>query len=78
MVVVGDAAGQVKPTTGGCIYFALLASREASAAIAEAFDAGDVSEKGLSSYESRWSSKLSSELAMGARLRAIGERLSDD
>ena len=77
ILVVGDAAGQVKPTTGGGIYYALLASRIAARAISKALGRGDVSEASLRSYETEWSALLSHELAVGSRLRAIGERLSD-
>ena len=77
IVVVGDAAGQVKPTTGGGIYYALLASRIAAGAISRALGRGDLSEVSLRSYEVEWSALLSRELAVGSRLRAIGEQLSD-
>ena len=76
-VVVGDAAGQVKPTTGGGIFYALLSSRVAARAIDHAFREDDLSEESLSLYETAWKALLHSELEAGIRMRHLMERLTD-
>ena len=65
LLVVGDAAGQVNPTTGGGIYYALLASEIAADCLHDAFSQNDLSASQLSSYEKAWKALLSSELEVG-------------
>jgi len=43
VLVVGDAAGQVKPTTGGGIYYALLAGESAAGTLHSALSRNDFS-----------------------------------
>jgi flavin-dependent dehydrogenase len=77
LVVVGDAAGQLKPTTGGGIYYALLASEVAAEALDWAFRRGDLSGGQLSSYEREWKALLSRELEVGYSARRLFELLKD-
>ena len=77
VLVVGDAAGQVKPTTGGGIYYALLASEIAAQALSEALADNDLSAARLRAYQQRWKSLLSRELEVGYSARRIFEALSD-
>jgi geranylgeranyl reductase family protein len=77
VVVVGDAAGQVKPTTGGGIYYSFLSSRIASEALHNALRRDDLSEDALSEYEREWKSLLGSELESGYAARRIFELLGD-
>ena len=77
IVVVGDAAGQVKPTTGGGIYYGLLCADIATDVIHNALHAGDFSGKRLSFYEKKWKRKLSRELQIGYWARKTYERLDD-
>ncbi len=77
VLVVGDAAGQTKPTTGGGIYYALLASEIASQELAEALAADDLSAARLSRYQHRWKHLLSRELDVGYSARRLFEFLSD-
>jgi digeranylgeranylglycerophospholipid reductase len=77
VLVVGDAAGQVKPTTGGGIYYALLASEIAAQALSEALSDNDLSAARLSTYQRRWKLLLSQELEVGYSARRIYEALSD-
>lgn len=76
-LVVGEAAGQVKATTYGGVYYGLLCAREALKAIEKAFDKGDFGEKGLSSYQRAWQKILGEELQVGARLRDKVEAMGD-
>lgn len=77
VIVVGDAAGQVKPTTGGGIYYGLLCADIAAEVIHGALKADDFSAKRLAQYERGWRAKLSKELEIGYWARKTYERLSD-
>lgn len=62
VVAVGDAAGQVKPTTGGGIYFGLQCADLAANSLHRAILAKDYSANYLSSYEKEWRALLLSEI----------------
>ena len=77
ILAVGDVAGQVKPTSGGGIYYALLGAELAAQSTAEALEAGDVTAAGLEPYEHRWRAELGSEIRQGMRLRRLLEQLPE-
>ena len=77
LIVVGDAAGQVKPTSGGGIYYGLLCAEIAASTLHEALESGDLSAKSLARYERRWRQKLGRELKVGYWARKLFEHLSD-
>ena len=77
MLVVGDAAGQTKPTTGGGIYYSLLASEIAADVLADGLRRDKLSAQSLSRYQCRWQDLLSQELEMGYSARRLYEFLSD-
>jgi len=77
LVVVGDAAGQVKPTTGGGIYYGLLCADIAANTLRRALESDDLSAKNLAHYERGWKRKLGRELRVGYWARRLYERLSD-
>ena len=77
VLVIGDAAGIVKPTTGGGIYYSLLTAELAATTATEAVGAGDCSARYLSRYQAAWQKALASEIRMGALFRCYGSRLSD-
>ncbi|MFC1919440.1 NAD(P)/FAD-dependent oxidoreductase [Chloroflexota bacterium] len=77
ILAVGDAAGQVKPTTGGGIYYGLLCADIATKVLVNSFEHGDLTAKRLSRYQSEWKKALGSELRMGYLARQVYERLSD-
>jgi digeranylgeranylglycerophospholipid reductase len=77
-LVVGDAAGQVKPTTGGGIYFGMLCADIAADTINKAFVQGDFSAKIMASYEQSWHKILENELKNGYYARKLYERLSNN
>ena len=77
ILLAGDAAGQVKPTTGGGIYYSLLSGELAADALADALDEDDLNERSLKRYELAWKSKLGRELRVGYIARAIYERMND-
>jgi digeranylgeranylglycerophospholipid reductase len=68
-VLVGDAARQVDPLTGGGIANGMAAGRLAGRVIAEAVRAGDVSQTALRPYEQHWAEGIGREMARNYRLR---------
>ena len=77
VLVVGDAAGQVKPTTGGGIYYSLLASEIASKALDQALGEDKLSSNRLGAYQKEWKRLLSNELEVGYSARRVFEYLGD-
>jgi geranylgeranyl reductase family protein len=69
LLVVGDAAGQVKPISGGGIYYGLLSANIASEVIINALKKSRFDEKFLSNYELRWKKEIGFELTIGLWLR---------
>lgn len=78
VALVGDAAGQAKPTTGGGIYPALVCANHLVEAAHAALEDDDLSAKRLSAYHEAWSATIGRELAIGLRLRHAFLQLSDD
>lgn len=76
-VVVGDAAGQAKPTTGGGIYYGLLSAGMAVDTIHEAVGRNDLSARSLSRYDAKWRKLLTRELQLGYMARRVYENLTD-
>ena len=77
LLVVGTAAGQVKPLTGGGIYFGLLSADLAANTLARALAADDLSSNKLAGYERSWKRRLNNELRTGSHARRFFEMLTD-
>lgn len=77
-LIVGDAAGQVKPTSGGGIYPGTLCAKIAGTVAAEATAQGNTSKDALMEYDTRWRSEIGRELETGLRIREGFNKLSDD
>ncbi len=77
LIVVGDSAGQVKPTSGGGIYYGRLAAGAAADVLHGALGEGDLSAKRLARYERAWRKRLGREIRIGYWARKFYERLSD-
>ena len=77
ILVVGDAAGLVKPTTGGGIYYGLLTGRLAAEVLAECLASDSLGARRLSAYDRRWRQRLGSEIRAGLAFRAVAARLPD-
>jgi digeranylgeranylglycerophospholipid reductase len=76
VIAVGDAAGLVKPTTGGGIYYSLLSAAWASDVLADAFRRGRFSASVLGAYEETWRRHLGRELRVGVWFRQLAARLT--
>jgi geranylgeranyl reductase family protein len=75
---LGEAAGQVKTTTGGGIYFGLLSSRIAAQVIAGAAKEGSFDARRLGEYDEAWHSALKKEILVGHFARRIFARFTDN
>lgn len=74
ILAVGEAAGQIKTTTGGGIFFGLLCSEIAVEKITNTLR----NSASLSDYETTWRSILASDLDIGVALRKTAAKLSDE
>ena len=77
VVLVGDAAGQVKPTTGGGIFYGLIGANLASQTLMRAFAEGRFHRRFLQSYDHEWKRLLRGEAWMGRIGRKVFEHFSD-
>ncbi|MBN1458464.1 MAG: hypothetical protein JXA57_02940, partial [Armatimonadetes bacterium] len=77
VLVVGDAAGQVKSTTSGGIYYGLLGTEVAVATAEAVLHQGDFGAPALSGYEAGWLDRISREQRTGRLLRSIRNALTD-
>ena len=75
-LIVGDAAGMVKPTSGGGIYTGVRAARHAAAVAAECCRKGSFRDGDLALYETRWKEDIGRELAVGMALYRARRGLS--
>lgn len=78
VLAVGDAAGLVKPTTGGGIYYGMLSAVIASEVLGDALTRNRLEARALRHYETRWRQRLGQEIRVGLAFRSIATRLSDE
>jgi geranylgeranyl reductase family protein len=78
LLVVGDAAGLVKPTTGGGIYYSLLSASLAADVLIHALGEGDLSSDRLAEYERRWRARLEDELDTQLTFRTLAQQMPDE
>jgi digeranylgeranylglycerophospholipid reductase len=74
VMVVGDAAAQAKPTSGGGLYSGICCAKIAGEVAAESA-LTDGQGNGLDTYEKRWREKLDRELSLGMALRRLFKNL---
>jgi flavin-dependent dehydrogenase len=77
VLAVGDAAGLIKPTTGGGIYYGLISGQIAAEVLDESLRRDTLDAGSLRSYETRWRARLGAEMRAGLAFRAIAARLDD-
>ena len=77
VLVVGAAAGQVKPTTGGGLYYGALCARIAARVLCDALHRDAVSAMDLEAYDRQWRARLGRELAVGRLAHAALETLNN-
>jgi len=74
-IIVGDAAGQAKPTTAGGIYSSGMGGIMAGKAISKFLESGEQSD--LKEYQTKWSEKFGKEFERQVFARKILERLDN-
>ena len=77
VLTIGEAAGQVKTTTGGGIYFGLLCSDIASRVVDTAFKKGCFSKRILAEYEKLWKRAIQREILVGYYARKFCAKFND-
>lgn len=75
IVIVGDAAGQAKPTTAGGIYSSGMGGLYAGQAISKFLESKETSD--LEEYQKRWTEKFGKEFEKQLFARKILERLDN-
>ena len=78
IVAVGDAAGLVKPTTGGGIYYGLISGRLAGEVLGDCLAADRLRAADLHAYDVRWRRRLGQEIRIGLAFRRLAARLNDE
>jgi flavin-dependent dehydrogenase len=77
LVAIGDAAGIVKATTGGGIYYSLVSASAAAGVLAAALRRDTLRARVLQRYEAAWRTRLGAEINAQLELRRVGHRLTD-
>lgn len=77
VLIVGDAAAQVKPTSGGGIYTGLLCANHCSTVAIEALQKDNFNTQLLKRYHKLWSADIGRELNLGMKFRKISKNLTD-
>jgi len=77
VLLVGDAARQVKPTTGGGVYMGLVGAKHAARVAVEALQREDFSAAFLSRYQKAFMADAGDELKRGADLQRLFAALSN-
>jgi flavin-dependent dehydrogenase len=78
MMIVGDAAGHVKPTTGGGVVLGGLCAMEAGKAAVKALESGDLTYRSLTQYDEAWSRLYGKEFKSMQILRGLADTFSDE
>jgi len=77
LLIVGDAAGQVKPTTGGGVILGSICASIAGKVAAEALRTNNFASSFLGRYESFWKKELDKEFKTTCFARRLMNNLSD-
>jgi len=78
VMAIGDAAGLVKPTTGGGIYYSIQSAALAADVAIDALRRDRLEAASLAKYERAWRAQLAEELDAQHELRRVASRLSDE
>jgi digeranylgeranylglycerophospholipid reductase len=78
VLAVGDAAGLVKPTTGGGIYYSIVSGRLAGQVLSTALSTNTLAARDLSIYQKEWRRRFTREFGAQLALRMLAHRMSDD
>ena len=76
VITVGEAAGQVKTTTGGGIYYGLIGASIAKEILLKAAKANDFSANTLKEYERIWVERMGDEIRNGIIVRDVASKIT--
>ncbi len=77
MLIVGDAAGQVKATSGGGVYPSLKSAQCAVKTIERALESGDYSRTAMKKYEDCWRREIGKELSNAQYIHRQYRKIKD-
>jgi flavin-dependent dehydrogenase len=77
VLVVGDAAGHVKPISYGGVYVGTRCAKIAGEVAAKAALEDDPSARRLAEYDRRWRGDVGRELSFGLQFRRLYGKMSD-
>ncbi len=77
LILVGDATGHAKPTSGGGIFTSSTCAKIAGEVAAKCALLGKTSERALSEYDKRWRALLGNELNLGMQAHKLMCALDD-
>ena len=77
VLLVGDAAAQVKPLSGGGIYTGMRCAQIAAEVAHRSLTSDDLSARSLAAYDAAWRAELGEEFSKALYLRRLLLRLSD-
>jgi len=78
ILAIGDAAGLVKPTTGGGIHYSIVSGALAADVVVAALADDRLDARRLSTYEEAWRTELAAEFEAQQELREVAASLSDE
>lgn len=77
VLLVGDAAAQVKPTSGGGIFTGLTSAKIAAQTINTSIQTQSYTKQLLSKYHTQWRKTIGRELTIGLKIHGLYSGLSD-
>ena len=77
VLAVGEAAGQIKTTTSGGIYYGLIGAELAAEVLSEGLRTDELDAAQLAAYERLWTERLGGEIESGLELQRLARTLSD-
>ena len=77
VMIVGDAAAQIKPTSGGGIYPGLFCAVKCANVAEKALQKKQFDERFLKQYHTKWIKEIGRELFLGMKFRKIFISLTD-
>ncbi|MFO7792048.1 MAG: NAD(P)/FAD-dependent oxidoreductase [Candidatus Saliniplasma sp.] len=78
VMLVGDAACQVKPLSGGGLFPGLRSADICSEIAIDSLENRDTSEENLQEYHKRWQKDIGTEISKGMWMRKIFKDISDE
>lgn len=77
VIAAGEAAGHIKTTTGGGIYYGLLSAELVADVLIRAFRSKNFSNRTLGEFERYWRSTFGNELMVGYFARKLASHFTD-